>query len=208
MSKLRLRHDLLHCAIGADAVCLDLSQNRYFLFAREGAAALRAAADGSANETQLEWLAQKGFIEVGEIENSKAAAAIPVESVYDDRFPRVSAALVLESLFWHSRARRWLATQSLGALLSPNGLPYGDVERYREIAASFARASRYRDTTDQCLARGLAMRAMLARRNLGCNLVVGVTLPFAAHCWIQVDGLVISDPLDLVLNYRPLHSVR
>src|SRR3546814_9536804 len=34
---------------------------------------------------------------------------------------------------------------------------------FRSVAAAFARASRYRDATDQCLVRSLAIRAMLAR---------------------------------------------
>ena len=43
---------------------------------------------------------------------------------------------------------------------------------------------------------------------LGSDLVIGVMLPFSAHCWIQVGAAVLSDPLDLVVNYQPLLTVR
>src|SRR3546814_10650482 len=81
---------------------------------------------------------------------------------------------------------------------------FRSLDRGQSTAAAFVRAWRYRNATDQCLVRSIAMRAMLARRGLGSDLVIGVMLPFSAHCWIQVGAAVLSDPLDLVVNYQPL----
>nr|WP_257719811.1 lasso peptide biosynthesis B2 protein [Sphingopyxis macrogoltabida] len=118
--------------------------------------------------------------------------------------------MLLEAIAGQSRARRRLAHHSLGALLEASVVPgsAADPDRCRPIAAAIERVSRYRDATDQCLARGLAMRAMLARRGLAADLVVGVMLPFTAHCWLQSGTTVLSDPLDRVVNFTPLLTVR
>src|SRR3546814_15197290 len=83
-------------------------------------------------------------------------------------------------------SRRSLARQSLGAILKPSSLSRGDLDRCQSTAAAFVRAWRYRNATDQCLVRSIAMRAMLARRGLGSDLVIGVMLPFSAHFWLPV----------------------
>ena len=104
--------------------------------------------------------------------------------------------------------RRRLARRSLGALLAPTRLQTAEIESYKSLAAAFARGSRYRSATDQCLVRCLAMREMFARRGLGVDLVIGVMLPFAAHCWVQNGSVLLSDPLDSVQNFKPLLTVR
>src|SRR3546814_12979139 len=106
------------------------------------------------------------------------------------------------------RGRRGLVRKSLGAVLKAGSLDRGDLDRCQSTAAAFVRAWRYRNATDQCLVRSIAMRAMLARRGLGSDLVIGVMLPSSAHCWIPVGAAVLSDPLDLVVYYQPLLTVR
>src|SRR3546814_4269859 len=83
---------------------------------------------------------------------------------------------LVEALAEQWRARRSLARQSLGAILKPSSLSRGDLDRCQSTAAAFVRAWRYRNATDQCLVRSIAMRAMLARRGLGSDLVIGVML--------------------------------
>src|SRR3546814_8545172 len=85
---------------------------------------------------------------------------------------------------------------------------FRSLDRGQSTAAAFVRAWRYRNATDQCLVRSIAMRAMLARRGLGSDLVIGFMLPFSAHCWIPVGAAVLRDPLALVVNYQPLLTVR
>lgn len=48
------------------------------------------------------------------------------------------------------------------------------------------------------------MRRMLQRRGCQSCLVFGVTMPFAAHCWVQAGDKVLTDPLDVVLHYQPI----
>jgi hypothetical protein len=48
----------------------------------------------------------------------------------------------------------------------------------------------------------------LARRGLYANLVFAVTTdPFAAHCWAQVDDLVLNDSVGNAQSYTPIRIV-
>lgn len=49
------------------------------------------------------------------------------------------------------------------------------------------------------------MRRLLAGPD--ARLLIGVTMPFSAHCWVQVGDTVLTDSLDLVLSFQPILSV-
>jgi len=200
----RLRADVQHCQFGAQTVCLDLSTSRYFLL--EGAASdhLARFVSGTATDEAIGSLLDLGLIEPGTRVCARPRAFTPTKSFLDHRQPKTSPWLLYRAIREQRRTQSALLRMSLGALLEPTGLPRADPESCHAVAAAFARASRYRDATDQCLVRGLAMRAILARSGLGVDLVIGVTLPFAAHCWIQAGPVVLSDPFDRVRNFRPL----
>lgn len=189
-------------------ICLDLSASRYFLLEGEAAAAVDAFVIGAASADQFQWLAARNLVEAGVPTAAPSMAPNPTHSLYDGPIETPPPWLLMEALLFQSRARRSLPRRSLSTHLVPTGLPDAALKRCRPVASAFARASRYRDATDQCLVRGLAMRAMFARRGLGVDLVIGVTLPFAAHCWVQAGPVVLSDPLDRVLNFKPLLAVR
>ncbi|MGV7122378.1 lasso peptide biosynthesis B2 protein [Sphingopyxis sp. 550A] len=97
-------------------------------------------------------------------------------------------------------------TQRIGERLGKYS-PEGRQETYVRVAAAFQRARRYAPATDRCLERGIAMRRILARAGCDARLVFGVTLPFAAHCWVQTGKAVLTDPLDVVLRYKPILAV-
>ena len=204
MQSYRLRPDVRHCQFGAQMVCLDLATSRYFLL--EGAASddLARFVCGTASNEAIARLLDLGLIEAGTGTNACPMAVTPTKSLFDRRQPRASLGLLYRSIREQRRIHSALLRKSLGALIEPTGLPRADPESCHAVAAAFAHASRYRDATDQCLVRGLAMRAMFARYGLGVDLVIGVTLPFAAHCWIQAGSVVLSDPFDRVRNFRPL----
>lgn len=208
MASYRLRSDLRYCAIGTRIICLDLSASRYFLLEDVAAEAFEAFAKSKASEEQTAWLVEGNLVEAGVPTVPPSLAPDPTESIFDGPTGASHPWLILEAVASQWRARRNLAARQLGTLLIPTGLPETGLDPCRLVAAAFARASRYRDATDQCLVRGLAMRTMLARRGLGVDLVIGVMLPFAAHCWVQAGSVVLSDPLDCVRNFKPLLTVR
>ena len=50
----------------------------------------------------------------------------------------------------------------------------------------------------RCLVRSLVLTSMLARRGIKSSVVIGVTLEpkFAAHAWVESDGMALLPPLD------------
>lgn len=58
---------------------------------------------------------------------------------------------------------------------------------------------------DACLFRSLALIRFLALHGVSADWVFGVCYcPFLAHCWIELDGVVLNDFLDNVSAYRPI----
>ncbi len=61
---------------------------------------------------------------------------------------------------------------------------------------------------DACLFDSLAMVRFLAHHRLFPTLVFGVqTGPFAAHCWVQHEGVVFNDTPDHVRRYTPILAI-
>lgn len=74
-----------------------------------------------------------------------------------------------------------------------------------------ARASAYRTVLPfipfegLCLQRAYQLRRILASDGQRVDWVFGVkTWPFFAHCWLQIDDLVIGDRLDRVRAFTPI----
>ena len=60
----------------------------------------------------------------------------------------------------------------------------------------------------ECFFDALALRHYLARRGYAVSWVFGVRgAPFAAHCWLEFDGVVLNDDPDIVHAYRPIMVV-
>jgi hypothetical protein len=56
-----------------------------------------------------------------------------------------------------------------------------------------------------CLHRSFMLLHYLHARGVRAQWVFGVrTWPFAAHCWVQIDDLVVGDDLHRVLRYTPI----
>lgn len=50
-----------------------------------------------------------------------------------------------------------------------------------------------------CLEQSLVLYVLLRRRGIPADLKVGVqTLPFAAHAWVEVDGIAVNEPQGLI----------
>ena len=201
---LRIRPQLRVRPIGSRFVFLDLIASRYFLL--EGVAAKRFASfcDDTASDDDIGWLHERRIIEPGAPLPPPPLPFAPARSVFDTPPPRARPWLIAEALSEQSVARRRVRHETLAALLKPAGVCSFDFDACRAIAAACRAAARYRSATDQCLPNALAMRKMLARRGIGAELVMGVMLPFAAHCWLQSGDMVLSDPFGSVQNFRPL----
>jgi hypothetical protein len=57
----------------------------------------------------------------------------------------------------------------------------------------------------RCLVDSLALQLLLAKVGMRIPLVIGVQAnPFAAHCWLQIDDIVIDNDLDSVRWFAPV----
>ena len=56
-----------------------------------------------------------------------------------------------------------------------------------------------------CLLDSLTLRALLARRGLWSEIVVGVqATPFKAHCWLESGGYALNDDPDMLGRFTPI----
>ena len=63
----------------------------------------------------------------------------------------------------------------------------------------------YAPVSGKCLLRSFLLLRLLRRQGHDAMWVFGVTTwPFAAHCWLQVEDLVLDDELDRVAAYTPI----
>lgn len=207
VSNYRVRPSLRFCPIGSRFVFLDLAASRYFLLEGKAAEFFADFVASHASSEAMAWLTENGLIELGEPIAPIPLPAAATSSLLDQALPSARLVTVAEVLVSQAIARRRVKREPISALLTPSGGGPHDLERYKPLVAAFRRASRYAQSEDQCLANGVALRALLARRGLASDLVIGVRLPFAAHCWVQLGNTILSDTLDRVQNSQTIVAV-
>lgn len=74
-----------------------------------------------------------------------------------------------------------------------------------EVAAAFRRCALVATPLDQCLPRSLAAAHFLLDGSCRSELVIGVrNQPFAAHCWLHADSVLINETVEEVRNFTPI----
>jgi hypothetical protein len=84
-----------------------------------------------------------------------------------------------------------------------------DAQRVHALVAAFATLRPFFFTAKgMCLFEALALGEFLARHGVFPRWIFGVQArPFAAHCWLQHDGVVLNDTADHVGRYTPIMIV-
>jgi hypothetical protein len=212
----RLKAGIAFCSFEDCAILLDAARDRYFRLSRSDAAALQWVADiapAVPDPRRIERLIRSGFIETGppgalpqpDLEPPQASileAAAEVER-------RFSIATAVSVAWWTIAAHAALRTRRLERLLAGIGRrrrnarpPRGDLA---ELAMAFSRYRQLVPITPVCLPDSLALLEFLGRRGHSPQLVMAVAAhPFAAHCWVQADRLVLNDALDHAMLFRPI----
>lgn len=212
MPHLQLRPSVSFAIVDGRAVFLDLRTDRYLGLdgaADEAFAALVSSPGSAAGDAAAEALLATNLFEV---------AARP-EPLVPAHAPRPRAASPAQTV--HTAARDILVVSAL-VLQASLKLRLAPIERILKDrhegirdslpkSAVFELADRFRDARSlvpiapSCLQDSLALRRWLARRQAFATLVVGVKLdPFAAHCWTQLDDIVLNDSPDRVATYTPI----
>lgn len=201
---------LHHCRIGDDYVFLDVPRDRYFMLSGPPAQRFRSFLSGTAAPSDLEWLVQRELLVAGGMTPRNATVPVPGSSLAEIGPVRRSLPLTAEAVLRQRFMQRSLKRTSLQTILGRTDTAQlnsteGDPETYRSVAQAFRQSRRYVTAVDMCLPRGLAMVQMLGRKRCRATLVFGVTLPFAAHCWVQWGSHVLTDDLDVVRPFTPIY---
>lgn len=204
----------IHLAwVGADIVVLDVLHDRYLLLV-DGAAALSPENPGAvvpADEATRAVLANAGFL-------AETSEARP--------FPAPPARRALEPPATPTAPLRLRTTAFLDGLAATAVFKRHEFATLIEIAR-IRRPSRRSGRADptaalegfhaiypwlpwegDCLQRAFLLHHHLHRRGHACRWVFGVrTWPFLAHCWLQIDDLVVGDSLSRVGGFTPILAV-
>lgn len=75
----------------------------------------------------------------------------------------------------------------------------------QHIADAFERADNILGRADRCLVRSFALFSTCRSLGIPTTVVIGVRSdPFAAHCWLQKDDLVVNDAIESVAQFTPI----
>lgn len=167
--------------------------------------------EGHASTESNERLASSAILTNEPQPPSPPVPSLPVttSSLYESVRGAAPARLIVETILLQHLARRALVRRSFGDITSdlghmpqrPGEKPHSSPET---LVAALVGAERVAQRADDCLAIGIAMSRMLARRNLTHCFVIGVTLPFAAHCWVQAGAVVLTDSVERVARFTPI----
>lgn len=205
------------CIVSGQIILLDVRRDRYFAVPAGLAADVRTWLAGPDNypapHALTHLLQTTGISTPGDPALSAACskgvtipAAAPIPASSDMRLPahdhvRIASVLVGTWLSLRLRPLREMLTrtgrrESLKAI-EPDALA--------TRAAAYAKARRFLPIPRNCLLDSLALDQWLGAGGAGRYLVLGVTAyPFAAHCWLQSDDLVLNDSYDRVSRYTPI----
>ena len=211
---LRLRPGLHHRRISGNHIFFDLPADRYFLLPPHFHSAFDSYLNGAPSDDALSLLLAASLIGPAEAEAPlvRPELTLPTASLVDYQLGSASALQILQAIWMQHRARGDLRRDGILDIVKrlergrPPNAPC-DERVSQNIAAAFLRSRYLVSAADQCLVRGIAMKRLLARRCCDARLVFGVTVPFSAHCWVQVGDLVLTDTLDIIHRYQPIFAV-
>lgn len=199
--------DVHACVCGDDIVFLDVRADRYFAARLSRATAPAATLDLNGHVVDL------GEDAVRRLRARGLVAAAPAPG---------SSADAPATRPWKSRTlAAWAAGRDAAAGVRPGRLQAG-LRRLRRrkarvahtlcdeavAAAELAWFRRWRPwwpARRKCLFDSLALAGFLLRRGARADVVFGVrTGPFAAHCWVERDGVVLLDAAEYCAAFTPL----
>lgn len=210
---------LSFCVIGQHTVFLDTRRDRYFML--PAIEAIRFRDMVGVSDIAMEDI--RHFQAIGLLSADDAlgfplrpaALDVPTESLIDHvdlRAYAVGPALIEVSVRLLA-VRQALRRGRLDAQLSKlralkeasSGCETTSTPERRRQVGRFLAARRIAPTAPNCLLDSLALALFLARRAIASTVVIGVKLdPFAAHCWLQDDAMILNDTSDNASAFTPI----
>lgn len=212
---LQLRSDLSFCFIGERAVLLDLEADRYFLLRGEPLQTIREAMAGKLEAPHAESLvddsphslfvrgpdgvapvtAPRPNLSALEASVRPQALELRVRELFAAQY---RASLVLKLRGLRATVARWRAVRPAGAIAP-------DLEKLIAISQFYASKRPLVPLRRGCVPDSLGLMRLIWRHGLDADLLFGARLdPFAAHCWVQSDDHVLSDPVSNVSDFTPV----
>ena len=211
-----LRPGVSFCRVGDRLIFLDRKADRYFGVALALEQELLEARDGHGQPTGL---LESGLV----IESSEAACPIlsthhvlPEAGLLEQLNISAPNLLLARAIAGQLRARADIACRGFDwALRSFERLKDKVSETGRQrfsdvatIASSHHRSRLITTSTSRCLPNSLALARHLVSNGYEARLVLGVKLrPFGAHCWVEHEGLVVSDQLEMIQPFTPILAI-
>lgn len=203
---------LSFCVIDGTALFLDLSGDRYFRLPEPANATFVASlVNGVAFAPAFAAVGLERFSTLAPL------TAQAVQSLPRDRAHRAGCSpplTLIARALWEQRAtERRLKRRGLHGVLSDLQKALRQFPREARpmdascaaVVKAFDQAAFLRSAVDRCLPRSLALAMLLARYGCRCQLVIGVKLhPFAAHCWVQSEHLVLNESVEEAARYTPI----
>lgn len=206
-----LRPNLHICRVSSGYILLDLCSSRYTLLCGQGAEHLRQFIEQEAGPVALCWLLEAKLICEGPDERKVHASSLTLarQSFLDFANEEPSWFDVIGAVRNQNKARRDLRRRNLAQIFHEIGMDNSSPRRFPRSTAlatayTFFKARRYISALDQCLPRGIAMKRMLNKKGCAAQLVIGITMPFSAHCWVQADQILLTDQLEVIAGFEPI----
>lgn len=194
-------------------VFLDLRRDRYFSISAARAPAILGVYEEGSGAAREQLLAMGLVAEEGE-----AAAEPPPVKPHASLLPietDAHADLSALATFWAACTSASIALarkrldRTLASLARAKGRPRSEASSdVRTTVALFESLRPWFPRDRVCLFDSLALMRFLLARGNSADLVMGVrTGPFSAHCWVETEGVVLSDTLEQCVSFTPIACV-
>lgn len=201
------------CETDGELVFLDLRRDKYLALRGDDRTAFERLRTGSPNSSDdMTRLVDTGLIARCEGENAlhPSAIAVPAADLTATRarFSPVMACSAAAALW---RARHAIRPQNISAAIEASSRARKQAAvsspeaALASVAAHYAACRWVIPIEPRCLVDALALDDILLRRGLAATLVFGVRLaPFAAHCWLQTPGAILTGTAVEARNFTPI----
>lgn len=203
------------CVLQDDLVFLDITRDQYFcLPAMAGVARLSAhrrtlAVDDADLAAEL---AAAGLVKAGPVSAIAADRTAPnpqrsalpdtVESLRLQDLPQMARCLLDLALHYRGRTFEQLLRQAATPARPPRR---GSRRTLDDLLRRFHRWAPYAPVSAKCLLRSFMLLRLLRRHGYDALWVIGVTTwPFAAHCWLQADDVILDEACERAALFQPI----